>query len=214
MTHPTSWGRVAVDFGPNCVVGPNAQIGLYREAAARGHAAPLGPVTFGRECAVGANVVIHEGTRFGSGVFIDDNSRIGYGCEVGDHARFEYGVTVSDRVRIGAQSVIAGFLGDAVEVGIRCIVMGHLVHELSRPISSEWGIEEPAPRIENEAVVGMGAVVVGGIVVGERAYVAAGAIVTRSVPANHIAVGINRFVPRSDWRGGRLEMIPPGESAV
>lgn len=207
MSESSSWGSGPVYFGANCVVGPNVHLGLRREAAVRGNAAPLGPVFIGDDSILGANVIIHEGSRIGKRVFFDDNTRVGYACTIGDDCRLEYGAVVSDRVSVGSGSIISGFLGDAVEVGVNCVVMGTLVHELSTPISSPWGIDEPAPRVEDGAVVGMGAVVVGGISIGERSYVAAGATVTKDVPAEHIAVATNVFIPRSEWRGRRLERL-------
>jgi acetyltransferase-like isoleucine patch superfamily enzyme len=76
---------------------------------------------------------------------------------------------------------------------------------LTRPTTTGWGIDEPAPIIEDRAVVGRESVVVGGVTIGSDSYVAAGAIVTKSLPPDHIALRANEFLPLSEWRGKKLE---------
>jgi len=46
------------------------------------------------------------------------------------------------------------------------------------------------PTIERHAVVGAGAILLPGVVVGERSVVAAGAVVTRDVPAGQTVMGV------------------------
>jgi acetyltransferase-like isoleucine patch superfamily enzyme len=83
--------------------------------------------------------------------------------------------------------------------------MANFVHKLSFP-RQPWGVIEPAARVEDYAVVGMGATVVGGVTIGEDSYVAAGAIVTKDVPPRSVAVSVNRFVAKSDWKGADLQI--------
>ncbi|HYS38533.1 MAG TPA: hypothetical protein VEO01_23185, partial [Pseudonocardiaceae bacterium] len=54
-------------------------------------------------------------------------------------------------------------------------------------------------------VVGYGARVIGGVRVGPRSYVAAGAIVTRDVPPEHVVTGVNIQTPAARWTGRRLQ---------
>ena len=51
------------------------------------------------------------------------------------------------------------------------------------------------------AFVGWNAVIVGPVVIAERSYVCAGALITRNVPPGHIAYGRNQIVPHEDWPG-------------
>jgi len=99
--------------------------------------------------------------------------------------------------------VIGGFISEGCVIGDRCRVFGQLVHkqvDTTQPWD-EHEIPEPSVRIGDDAFVGFNALVIGGVDIGSRAYVAAGAIVTRSVPPRHIAYGINRVVPFSAWKG-------------
>ena len=88
-------------------------------------------------------------------------------------------------------------------IGDGATVMGQLVHEYTQP-HVPWGIDEPAPRIEPRAVVAFGAVVVGGIVVGENSYIAAGAIVTKDVPSHTVVIGTNCIIPANEWKGKKI----------
>lgn len=162
------------------------------------------PVVVGERSILSNFVTLYEGVKVGSDCFLDDRVRIGYDSTLGDRTRVEYAAFVCDRVTIGDDSVVAGFVGDAVRIGSHCIVMGKLVHELSQP-GAAWGIVEPAPVVHDHCVVGMGSVVVGGVEIGPRSYVAAGATVTRSVPPGHVAVGQNVFVPVAEWPGEKLD---------
>ncbi|MDR2627598.1 MAG: hypothetical protein LBC40_06160 [Dysgonamonadaceae bacterium] len=59
-------------------------------------------------------------------------------------------------------------------------------------ISSEWE-NVGNPIICKNVVIADGAKILGPIIIGENSVVAAGAIITKDVPANSIAYGVNRF---------------------
>ena len=58
-----------------------------------------------------------------------------------------------------------------------------------------------------DVVIGFGATVIGGVRVGPRSYVTAGAIVTRDVPPGYVVTGINTLTLAADWQGGRLREL-------
>jgi acetyltransferase-like isoleucine patch superfamily enzyme len=82
--------------------------------------------------------------------------------------------------------------------------MGSLVHEYTRPHLGWWDVDEKPPVILSDTVIGYGATVVGAVRVGPRSYVAAGAVVTRDVPPEHVVTGVNVQTPAAMWRGRRL----------
>lgn len=200
------WPRGDVILGTDCVVAQPTILGLAKELNVRAPNPPK-PTSLGDRVLVGAFVIIHEGTLIEADCFIDDCVRVGYDCRIGAGTRIEYGGTICDRVTIGEGSVVGGFVCDGSRIGNDTVMLGSLVHELSKPISTDWGIEEPAPRVADRAVVGIGALVVGGIDIGEGSYVAAGAIVTKTVPPEHVVIGVNQQIPRDHWRGERLERL-------
>lgn len=52
------------------------------------------------------------------------------------------------------------------------------------------------PLIAKNVVIADGAKVLGPVIIGENTVVAAGAIITKDVPANSLAFGVNQFKPR------------------
>jgi acetyltransferase-like isoleucine patch superfamily enzyme len=195
----------AVTIDPTAQVATTAVIG-----------APFRPLLDGRQ------VRAEHGTVIQAGVWVGQYATIGEGVTIGADSRIEDYVAVQARtaigqrvvvagrswigigVTVGDSSVIKGHIGDSARIGAGCRVAGDLIHRQLDP-SLGWddpGSEEPAPIVEDGAFVGWRATVVGGINIGAGAYVCAGAIVTRDVPAGHIASGCNEIVHPSQWRGG------------
>jgi serine O-acetyltransferase len=52
------------------------------------------------------------------------------------------------------------------------------------------------PIIGKNVVIADGAKILGPIVIGENSFVAAGAIITKNIPSNSIAYGVNQFKPK------------------
>lgn len=125
------------------------------------------------------------GARIGSGntyypsVWINSGRRL----TVGDHVDFatgcivttDGGVTIGDRVLIG--------------YGAKIISRNHAVPDDQRPIYGAGHVSKPV-SIENDVWIGTQAVVLPGVSIGEGAIIAAGAIVTKSVPPFAIVAGI------------------------
>jgi acetyltransferase-like isoleucine patch superfamily enzyme len=165
------------------------------------------PVVVGPDCLVGNQVVVHEGVRVGSSCVIEDRVRVGYDSAIGERTRIVYGAYLCDRVTVGADATVAGFICDGTTIGDRSTVMGELVHEYTRPHEGWWEVDEEPPVIEADSVVGYGARVVGGVRIGPRSYVAAGAVVTKDVPPEHIVTGVNIHTPAAQWTGHRLQSL-------
>jgi acetyltransferase-like isoleucine patch superfamily enzyme len=114
-----------------------------------------------------------------------------------------YRAQICNDVRVGDECVIGGFVGERSVIGRKCRIFGKLVHLQHEPHKG-WDdddVAEPSPRVEDGAFIGFNAIVAGGITIGERAYVCAGAIVTKDVPDRHVASGKNRIAHFSRWKG-------------
>jgi len=100
----------------------------------------------------------------------DDFSFINKGCYVGP------------RVSLGKYAML----------GPRVAVVGadHLIDRPGVPITFSGRPAMPATKIEDDAWLGYGAVIMAGVTVGRGAIVAAGAVVTRDVPAYEIYGGV------------------------
>lgn len=176
---------------------------------------PYRPLLDGRQLRIDHDTVIEAGvwighyTTIGEGVkicadsiledFVGVQARTFIGSRVLVSARSWLGIGVT----VNNDSVVKGHIGDNSWIGAHCRVSGDLIHRQLDP-SLPWddpAAEESAPTIENGAFIGWRAVIVGGVKIGAGAYVCAGALITRDVPAGHIAWGRNQIVHPRDWRG-------------
>lgn len=201
-----------VTVAPSSVVGKHCVLGYPKEARLREHLARSGSeagaaVTIGERCLIFNHVTIYEDTRIGDDCVLEDAVRIGYGGRIGNAVRLLYAAYICDRVTIGAHARVAGFVCDGTTIGPRSTAMGELVHEYTRPHRGWWEVDEDAPVIESDVVIGFGARVVGGVRVGPCSYVAAGAVVTKDVPPEQVVTGINVHTPATDWPGQRLREL-------
>jgi serine O-acetyltransferase len=68
-------------------------------------------------------------------------------------------------------------------------------NERFNKVSNEWE-NVGNPIISQNVVITDGAKILGPIIIGENSVVAAGAIITKDIPANSIAYGVNQFKPK------------------
>ncbi len=87
-------------------------------------------------------------------------------------------------------------------LGDRVTFMGSVAHTYRQPHDiSDWNTEPvPSPIVGDNAVVGEGALLVGGITIGPRSYIAAREVVRCNVAADSLFLG-GRIVPLSRFRG-------------
>ncbi len=215
----------APEVDPSAVVHPGVELGegVVVEAGAilgkiprlrRGSRAPrseLPPLVVGENVTICAGAVVYAGSSIGSGVIIGDQAHvrerveIGAGSVVGRGSSIEFGVRIGARVLIQSNVyVTAGVLvEDDVFIGPGVVTtnddtMGrHPVGEALR-----------GAVLRRACRVGGGAVLVPGVEIGEEAFVAAGAVVTRDVGTRQVVMGVParvvRQVPDEDllerWR--------------
>ncbi|WP_329243042.1 acetyl/acyl transferase [Actinoallomurus sp. NBC_01490] len=195
-----------VIIGVGTMIGEQCTLGCPKEARLLERSAVQGEqVEIDERCLIFNRVVVYEGVHIGRDCVIEDRVRIGYDCRIGPGTRLAYGAYLCDRVVVGSEARVAGFICDGSIIGDRSTVMGELVHEYTQPHRDWWEVDEAPPVIEDDSVVGYGARVIGGVRVGPRSYVAAGAVVTRDVPAEHVVTGVNVQTPIARWSGRRLQ---------
>jgi len=136
---------------------------------------------------------------FGEGVIVHPFTNL-YGCRIGAHTRIGPFVEIQGGVVIGAQCKIQShaFLCEGVDIEDEVFV-GHGVvfvndkfprattDEGLLQTNSDWTVL--ATTVERRASLGSGAVILGGVRIGEGALVGAGAVVTRDVPAGQVVAG-------------------------
>jgi acetyltransferase-like isoleucine patch superfamily enzyme len=143
--------------------------------------------------AVAGDVVLGEGVRMGPFVNL-------YGCTIGDDSvigsfvEVQRGAVVGSRVKVSSHS----FVCDGVTIEDECFI-GHGVmftndlHPRSTTrdgrlqTAEDWALVPTTVR--RRASIGSNATIVCGVEIGEGALVAAGAVVTRDVPAHTVVAG-------------------------
>jgi len=164
---------------------------LSRRSSAKREEAP--PAELGDGTVVSTGAIVFAGTRIGARVILGDQScvrervTIGDDVVVGRGSLVENDTTIGALTKIQADAYITAYsvLEESVFIA-PCVVttndnfMGRTErrHELVK-----------GPTIRRGARVGAGAVLCPGVEIGEEAFVGAGAVVTKDVPARKIVVG-------------------------
>ena len=152
------------------------------------------PVTIGEGCVIRFGTVLYSGVTLGSG------------CQTGHHVTIREDVTVGPNSVIGTGAVVefGASIGARVLVQTRAYVTAHVVIEddvfLGPAVTTTndrrmlWrragaNLELVGPVFRKGCRVGAGAVILPGVEIAERAFVGAGAVVTRDVPIRALVVG-------------------------
>jgi acetyltransferase-like isoleucine patch superfamily enzyme len=154
---------------------------------------PLPPAVLGAGTVVSTGAIVFAGARLGARVLVGDGACVRERCVIGDDVVIGRGSLVENDTTVGARTTIQAHayvtaystLEEDVFVA-PCVVttndnfMGRTErrHELKK-----------GPTIRRGARVGGGAVLCPGIEIGEEAFVGAGAVVTKDVPARTLVLG-------------------------
>lgn len=132
------------------------------------------------------STTIGIGTRVWQFVVVLPGAKIGKECNICSHSLIENDVVIGDRVTIksGVQLWDGSRIGDDVFIGPNAsFTNDRFPRSKNKPANFLQTV------IETGASIGAGATILPGIAIGKNAMVAAGAVVTRSVPPNAIVVG-------------------------
>jgi UDP-2-acetamido-3-amino-2,3-dideoxy-glucuronate N-acetyltransferase len=183
-----------VRLGDGCVVGKPATLGA-RSTASREES---GAAVLGDGVAVGAAAVVLAGARLGNGCVVADQAHVRERTEIGAETVVGRGVSVENDVTIGARVKLQtgayvtawSVLEDDVFVAPGVVLTNDPTAGRRRGDPLRGAVLRRACR------VGGGAVLLPGVEVGEEAFVGAGAVVTRDVPARSVALGVPARVVR------------------
>lgn len=161
---------------------------------------PDDPVRIADGVRIGAFCLIEGGAHLGAGVEVDHYCRIGWGVRIGAGTRVLYRAQVFDEAIVGENCIIAGEIVDRTVIEDWVRFQGETAH-VHTDATGDWDeTVEPSPVIKRGSVVGVRAILIGGITIGPRSFVAAGERVTCDVPAEHVLQG-GRPLPLSECRG-------------
>ena len=195
-----------VELGGNVVVHAGTRIGAgarLQDGAVVGKPLALGalstaprdeppPTVIEAGATVAAGAVVVAGARIGPRAFVGDQAHVRERAVVGEESAIGRGSQVDFEVRVGAR----------VRVQTGCYLAGRSVIEDDVFVApgvvttNDRHATRHGPDYELEGVVlrracrvGGGAVLLPGVEVGEEAFVAAGAVVTRDVPRRTLVMG-------------------------
>jgi acetyltransferase-like isoleucine patch superfamily enzyme len=145
---------------------------------------------------IGENAIIRSGTILYCDVTIGDHFQSGHNVMIREKTK------IGNRVAIGTSAVVEGntIIGNEVSlqsmvyiptdtvIGNNVFIGPNTVLTNDRyPPTRIGGLQ--GPKIRDGAAIGANATLLPGVCIGEGALVAAGAIVTRDVPAHMLAIG-------------------------
>jgi UDP-2-acetamido-3-amino-2,3-dideoxy-glucuronate N-acetyltransferase len=209
----------SVEIGGNVVVHDGTVVGegaRFQDGAVVGKPLALGtrssasretppPAVIGEGATIAAGAVVVAGARVGPRAFVGDQAHVRERAVVGEETAIGRGSQVDFEVKLGAR----------VRVQTGCYLAGRSVVEDDVFVApcvvttNDRHATRHGPDYELEGVIlrracriGGGAVLLPGVEVGEEALVAAGAVVTRDVPARAVVMGVParqvREVPDED----------------
>ncbi len=145
---------------------------------------------------------IGDGSVVRAGTIIYDDVVAGSSFQTGHHALVREKTVLGDDVLVGTQTVIDGAtdIGDNVnmQTGVYvprettigdCVFLGPNATLLNDPYPLRTEHKLVGPTLENDVSLGGNATVLPGVTIGEKSFVAAGAVVVDDVPPETLAVG-------------------------
>jgi UDP-2-acetamido-3-amino-2,3-dideoxy-glucuronate N-acetyltransferase len=189
-------------LGDGCTVEDHAVLGKRPRLAARSAAAPggeVGDLELAARVSVCVGAVLFAGAQIGEGTIVGDQSyvrersRIGPGSVVGRASVIDNDVSLGARVKVQTGVYLTAFtlVEDDVFLGPGAVTTND-------DTMARHGAEMPlrGATLRRACRIGGGAVLTPGVTVGEEAFVAAGAVVTRDVPARAVVMGVPARVVR------------------
>jgi len=196
-------------IGEGCTIEDHAVLGkrprLGRHSAARGE---VGALALGPRSSVGTGAVVFAGASIGARAiigdqtFIRERAVIGEDTVIGRGSVVDNDVTLGARVRVQTDVYLTAFttVEDDVFVGPGALTTNDDTMARHGP-----GMALRGATLRRACRVGGGAVLTPGVEVGEEAFVAAGALLTRDVPARACVMGVPARVVREVGEEDLLE---------
>ncbi|MCC6367932.1 MAG: bifunctional UDP-N-acetylglucosamine diphosphorylase/glucosamine-1-phosphate N-acetyltransferase GlmU [Bryobacterales bacterium] len=182
----------------------------------------LGNSRIGAGCHIGAFSIVNHST-VEDGVLVlpytlINTSHVETGAQVGPYARLrmenyvEAGAHIGNFVELkktrlgkGSKASHLAYLGDSV--------IGEKVNIGAGAITCNYdGKKKSQTRIGNGAFVGSNSTLVAPVEIGEGSYLAAGSVITHTVPPDALAVARSRQVNKEDWARHRRESTVPASN--
>lgn len=182
-------------IGEGCKILDYAVVGKQPTLSPRSTAKreELPPLVLGAGTVVSTGAVVFAGTTIGEGGVVGDQACIRERCTLGNDvvvgrgSLVENDTAIGDRTKIQADAYVTAYSTLEEDVFIAPCVVTTNDNFMGR--TEKRHALRKGPTIRRGARIGGGAVLLPGIEVGEEAFVGAGAVVLRDVPARALMVG-------------------------
>ena len=171
-------------LGAKVVVHDGALIGIIP-----GRAIKDDLLEIGEGATIRAGAIIYAGSRIGRGLetghyaVIREENEIGDNLRIWNHSTIDYGCRIGNNVRIHNQVYVAQFT--IIEDDVFLAPGVKIANDL-HPVCTKC---MKGPTIKRGARIGIGAILMPHIVIGEEAVVGGGAVVLRNVPPRIVVAG-------------------------
>jgi UDP-3-O-[3-hydroxymyristoyl] glucosamine N-acyltransferase len=179
---------------PSATIEPTAIIGAPFRRLLSGQPYEFGRTTVRAKVSIGHYVVLGRGSTIGQDTIIDDFAKIECGVQLGLRCLIQSRAQICSEACLGDDCVVGGFVTERTMIGSRCRIFGSIVHA-QRDATLPWDDDasmEPSAAIGDDVFIGFGAVIVGAITIGNGAYIAANATVTKDVLSGVKIIGVNQ----------------------
>ena len=177
-------------IGEGTLVEPDVTVGFRYHAK-------CGPCRIGKHSILRKGTIIYgdavAGDYFQTGHYavIRARVRVGNYCAVGNHSTLEGIIRFGNGVRIMSHVYVPSrtWFGDHVFVGPGAVFLN------AKYPGREKIVETPrGATIESEVMIGGGSTILPGVTIGQRSFIAAGAVVTKDVPPRSFVAGVPGIV--------------------
>jgi acetyltransferase-like isoleucine patch superfamily enzyme len=203
-----------VTFGANVIVFDDTMIGdgcFIQDGAVLGKVPSLSPSSTAKRGEL-APLVLGAGCVISTGAVVYRGTTLGPGCVLGDYAGVRERCVLGERVVVGRGSVVENdtTIGDLTKIQTNAYITAYMTIEdrcfiapcVQTTNDDFMGRTEKRHELIKGATIRRGARVGGGVVlcpgieIGEEAFIAAGAVVTKDAPARKVLMGVPARVVR------------------
>lgn len=172
------------NVGNGCTIDEDVILGY--EYDAESDPAELGDdVTLRAGATIYTDVTLHASVQTGHDVLVREHTEIGEGTVIGTKTVIDGHTTVGSDVSLQTGVYVPSHttIEDQVFIGPNAVLTND-----PYPIRQDTDLE--GPIVKESASIGANATINPGVIIGERSFVASGAVVTEDVPPETLAVGV------------------------